>query len=219
MGGGGYNSDPWLIISHLRVCNPLRFLQYLWSKFPVRKFSGSAPCTRMHYFADAMEHVGNKRTCYISWDEYFMGVALISAERSKDPVTQVFTTFHVEFTRLFCNEKYILILHFTIFLVKVCQEIVLTSAEHRFRLEHALSTRRRESWVWDTMECPMVVAMTRCRGARAMKTLSTTRSYSVGTYSLHMYLYLGWYKYFSTSSPVVHISGHPMYNTAKFYVY
>ncbi|XP_048774473.2 deoxycytidylate deaminase-like [Ostrea edulis] len=36
-----------------------------------------------------MEHVGNKRTCYISWDEYFMGVALISAERSKDPVTQV----------------------------------------------------------------------------------------------------------------------------------
>lgn len=127
-GGGGYNSDPWLIISHLRVCNPLRFLQYLWSKFPVRKFSGSAPCTRMYYFADAMEHVGNKRTCYISWDEYFMGVALISAERSKDPVTQVFTTFHVEFTRLFCNEKYILILHFTTFLVKVCQEIVLTSS-------------------------------------------------------------------------------------------
>jgi dCMP deaminase len=30
-----------------------------------------------------------KRTGYISWDEYFMGVALLSAQRSKDPNTQV----------------------------------------------------------------------------------------------------------------------------------
>lgn len=30
-----------------------------------------------------------KRTDYISWDEYFMGVALLSAQRSKDPSTQV----------------------------------------------------------------------------------------------------------------------------------
>lgn len=30
-----------------------------------------------------------KRTGYISWDEYFMGVALISSKRSKDPNTQV----------------------------------------------------------------------------------------------------------------------------------
>lgn len=30
-----------------------------------------------------------KREDYISWDEYFMGVALLSARRSKDPVTQV----------------------------------------------------------------------------------------------------------------------------------
>ncbi len=30
-----------------------------------------------------------KRTDYISWDEYFMGVALLSAQRSKDPYTQV----------------------------------------------------------------------------------------------------------------------------------
>jgi len=30
-----------------------------------------------------------KRTDYISWDEYFMGVALLSALRSKDPNTQV----------------------------------------------------------------------------------------------------------------------------------
>ena len=29
------------------------------------------------------------REDYISWDEYFMGVALLSAKRSKDPVTQV----------------------------------------------------------------------------------------------------------------------------------
>lgn len=36
---------------------------------------------------------------YISWDAYFMGVALITAQRSKDPVTQVgsgcvFSYFH-----------------------------------------------------------------------------------------------------------------------------
>ena len=30
-----------------------------------------------------------KRLDYISWDEYFMGVALLSARRSKDPSTQV----------------------------------------------------------------------------------------------------------------------------------
>jgi dCMP deaminase len=30
-----------------------------------------------------------KRTDYISWDEYFMGVAILSSHRSKDPSTQV----------------------------------------------------------------------------------------------------------------------------------
>ncbi len=30
-----------------------------------------------------------KRTDYISWDEYFMGVALLASKRSKDPNTQV----------------------------------------------------------------------------------------------------------------------------------
>jgi dCMP deaminase len=30
-----------------------------------------------------------KRENYISWDEYFMGVAMLSAERSKDPNTDV----------------------------------------------------------------------------------------------------------------------------------
>ena len=30
-----------------------------------------------------------KRADYISWDEYFMGVALLAAKRSKDPNTQV----------------------------------------------------------------------------------------------------------------------------------
>jgi dCMP deaminase len=33
--------------------------------------------------------MSQKRTDYISWDEYFMGVALLSARRSKDPSTQV----------------------------------------------------------------------------------------------------------------------------------
>lgn len=33
--------------------------------------------------------MGNKREDYITWDEYFMGVAMLSAMRSKDPGTQV----------------------------------------------------------------------------------------------------------------------------------
>lgn len=31
----------------------------------------------------------NGRTDYISWDDYFMGIAMLSAQRSKDPSTQV----------------------------------------------------------------------------------------------------------------------------------
>jgi dCMP deaminase len=31
----------------------------------------------------------SKRENYINWDEYFMGIALLSAERSKDPNSQV----------------------------------------------------------------------------------------------------------------------------------
>ena len=30
-----------------------------------------------------------KRTDYISWDEYFMGIAMLAARRSKDPNTPV----------------------------------------------------------------------------------------------------------------------------------
>ena len=30
-----------------------------------------------------------KRENYITWDEYFMGVAMLAARRSKDPNTQV----------------------------------------------------------------------------------------------------------------------------------
>lgn len=36
-----------------------------------------------------MDFISTKRKDYISWDEYFMGVALLSAQRSKDPNTQV----------------------------------------------------------------------------------------------------------------------------------
>lgn len=31
----------------------------------------------------------NKREDYIDWDEFFMGTALLAAQRSKDPATQV----------------------------------------------------------------------------------------------------------------------------------
>lgn len=33
--------------------------------------------------------ISDKRTDYLSWDEYFMGVAMLSGMRSKDPGTQV----------------------------------------------------------------------------------------------------------------------------------
>lgn len=33
--------------------------------------------------------MSNKREDYINWDQYFMGVAMLSAQRSKDPNTQV----------------------------------------------------------------------------------------------------------------------------------
>ena len=33
--------------------------------------------------------MSDKRQDYISWDEYFMGVAMLSSMRSKDPHTQV----------------------------------------------------------------------------------------------------------------------------------
>ncbi len=33
--------------------------------------------------------MGMKREDYIGWDAYFMGIAMLSAERSKDPSTQV----------------------------------------------------------------------------------------------------------------------------------
>ena len=36
-----------------------------------------------------MDKKGQKRQGYLSWDEYFMGVAMLSGMRSKDPNTQV----------------------------------------------------------------------------------------------------------------------------------
>ena len=36
-----------------------------------------------------MEKVNKQRKDYLSWDEYFMGIAKLSAMRSKDPNTQV----------------------------------------------------------------------------------------------------------------------------------
>ena len=35
------------------------------------------------------KQIDYKRADYINWDQYFMGIALLSAERSKDPSTQV----------------------------------------------------------------------------------------------------------------------------------
>ncbi len=49
---------------------------------------GKTVCTKVEVTA-GRENMSDKRTDYISWDEYFMGVAMMSAMRSKDPGTQV----------------------------------------------------------------------------------------------------------------------------------
>ena len=36
-----------------------------------------------------MKEINKQRLDYLDWDEYFMGIARLSAERSKDPSTQV----------------------------------------------------------------------------------------------------------------------------------
>lgn len=36
-----------------------------------------------------MKEINKQRTDYLTWDEYFMGIACLSALRSKDPSTQV----------------------------------------------------------------------------------------------------------------------------------
>ena len=35
-------------------------------------------------------NIDEKRQDYLTWEEYFMSVAFLSAKRSKDPSTQVF---------------------------------------------------------------------------------------------------------------------------------
>ena len=41
-----------------------------------------------------------KRLDYISWDSYFMGVAILSSKRSKDPSTQVGACIVNEYKRI-----------------------------------------------------------------------------------------------------------------------
>ena len=44
--------------------------------------------------------MNEKRQGYITWDDYFMGVALLAAERSKDPNTQVGACIVDEYNRI-----------------------------------------------------------------------------------------------------------------------
>jgi len=45
----------------------------------------SLKCFMCTYFRDA----NKKRLDYLEWPEYFMAIAFLSAQRSKDPATQV----------------------------------------------------------------------------------------------------------------------------------
>ena len=44
-----------------------------------------------------------KRKDYIKWDEYFMGIALLSTERSKDPSTSVGAVSLARITKSLCR--------------------------------------------------------------------------------------------------------------------
>ncbi|MDF2865855.1 MAG: Deoxycytidylate deaminase [Clostridia bacterium] len=44
---------------------------------------------KIFYYKKGDEYIMGKRNDYISWDEYFMGIAKLSEERSKDPTRQV----------------------------------------------------------------------------------------------------------------------------------
>ena len=61
------------------------FILYFWIKLFVPTVEQAA---KTYYIIDKIKLL-KKRQDYISWDEYFMGVALLSAKRSKDPSTQV----------------------------------------------------------------------------------------------------------------------------------
>lgn len=41
-----------------------------------------------------MEKINKQRKDYLTWDEFFMGVAQLAAQRSKDPNTQVGACIH-----------------------------------------------------------------------------------------------------------------------------
>ena len=86
--------SPVLFISETNSPTPSHLLSHcashLWDGI-------AAPFTRTNCRADPLfcpAAAGGvstmpKRTDFISWDDYFMGIALLSAERSKDPNSQV----------------------------------------------------------------------------------------------------------------------------------
>ena len=54
------------------------------------------------------ENKCKKRNDYISWDEYFMAIAKLSAMRSKDPSTQVGACIVSNDNRILWSTKWIL---------------------------------------------------------------------------------------------------------------
>ena len=74
--------------------------------------------------------VMKKRNNYLQWDEYFMAVAFLSAQRSKDPRSQV-TRWREHYIEYLCP----------------------------LRLEHVLLIRRKRLLASATMECPTDAAM------------------------------------------------------------
>ncbi|KAF6031256.1 DCTD [Bugula neritina] len=56
---------------------------------PLTTFSTSLSCFKMAENISTSQPKAKKRSDYLEWDEYFMALAFLSAQRSKDPSTQV----------------------------------------------------------------------------------------------------------------------------------
>jgi hypothetical protein len=80
-----------------------------------------------------VEERKHKRTDYISWDDYFMAVACLSAQRSKDPSTQV-GIIHLY---MFCEFRLVRVLlmnstRSSVLVIMACQwDVLMTNCHGR----------------------------------------------------------------------------------------
>lgn len=127
-----------------------------------------------------------KREDYLEWPEYFMAVAFLSAQRSKDPSSQVCVCIcltdkaHYAFKCLFIVTEILRSIQFT---------LMIWLFPLPRRLEHVSWTKRTKSWGLVIMGCRMVAMTTCCLGAVLPKTSSTQSILTVRKHPLICFEY------------------------------